>query len=145
MTSVVFTRTTSPSSTSSGPGAETASEGALAGEAAGAVPGVVNVGGRGAGAGSLPIRVGGSSCDCSAPTRRGREAVAEATGGVAESPLDCDRVVRGSEDVLPVGADLRNGLEGPAVDAMDLADVLDVSPNSPVVCRSLPFTANDLS
>ena len=145
MTSVVFTRTTSPSATSSGPGAETASAGALADEATGPVPGVVNVGGRGGGAGSPPIRVGGSSCDRSAPTRRGREAVAEATVGLPGSPLDCDRVARGSEDVLPAGADLRNGLEGPAVDTVDPADVLDLSPNSPVVCRSLPFTANERS
>ena len=52
---------------------------------------------------------------------------------------DCDG------ERLPAGADLRNGLEGPAVDTVDPADVLDVSPNSPVVCRSLPFTTNERS
>src|SRR5260370_940218 len=114
-------RTTSPSPTSSGAGAETF-EGAVTCGSTDVLPALARVGGRGAGAGSLPIKVGGPSCDWVAPcdcavpcgwavpcdwepTRRNRVRDADPPSGGAESRDGCPVVVRGSLFALAGSAD----------------------------------------
>ena len=96
---------------------ETSVEDALAGDATGLVPELPNVGGPGAGAGSLPIKEGGSCdwvvvCDES-PTRRGRVVDVGAPADDAESPVACAGNVRGWVDVFAGGDFLADCVDGP--------------------------------
>ncbi len=98
MTSVVSTRTTSPSDTSSGPLGDTflaADE--LSGEASAVVPD--KVGGRVGRGSSAPAKVGASICVWVAPTRRGRELDANVSAGSPDSFSDFADISAGWVDL----------------------------------------------
>ena len=121
-------------------------EGAFIGDARVVVPPLARVGGRSAGAGSLPIREGDPSCDSAVPTRRGLVVDADAPVDGAAFPADCDCVVRDSADALACSALLLAGCVG-IPDVIDPGEFADgrlaafVGPSAG--CRA--FTANELS
>src|SRR2546430_12240875 len=94
VTSVVSTRTTSPSDTSSGPAGGTfLATDELSDESADVVPD--NVGGLSGRGSSAPAKVGALSCAWIAPTRRGRELDANIGAGCPESRSDIADVLAG--------------------------------------------------
>src|SRR5258708_7868418 len=106
VTSVVSTRTTSPSDTSSGPAGSTflaADE--LSEESVDVVPD--KVGGRNGRGSSAPAKVGALICAWVAPTRRGREFDANRGAGSPEPPSDTTDVFAGWVDLSDDCTDVR--------------------------------------
>src|SRR5260370_30983522 len=98
VTSVVSTRTTSPSDTSSGPvGSTFFAADELFDESADVVPD--KVGGRSGRGSSAPAKVGALICVWVAPTRRGREFDANMGAGSGEPPSDTTDVLAGWADL----------------------------------------------
>ena len=121
-------------------------EGASTGDATVVALPLARVGGRSAGAGSLPIREGGPSCDSAVPTRRGLVVDADAPVDGAAFPAGCDDVVRDSANALACSAVFLSGCtDVPGViDPAEFADGrLAASAEPSAGWRA--FTANDLS